>query len=296
MNLIPLLFRCGLLAWLLGLPPLATAGETGLPFPQGLLFRVEKPGLPPSHIFGSMHTDDPRATRLPPQVLEALDESTLVATEILLDQDHGQQAKSALIFDDGRELRAILGPRLYARTVQAAFDHGLPETLIRHCKPWAVVSLLSAPRPRTGLMVDLVIAERAKTQGKEIHGLESVEEQIQVFDRLSDADQIFLLLTTLDRRYDYTHLHEVLLRTYLQRDLAGLVRLSQELMAAADEDLERRLLAGAIDNRNLVMTARILPLLERGRAFIAVGALHLPGNQGILALLSQEGYQVTQVY
>lgn len=296
MNLIPMLFRCGLLIWLLSLLPLAAAGETGLPFPQGLLFRVEKPGLPPSHIFGSMHTDDPRATRLPPQVLEALDGSALVATEILLDQDHGRQAKSALIFDDGRELRGILGPRLYARTVQAAFDHGLPEALIRHCKPWAVVSLLSAPRPRTGLMVDLVIAERAKAQAKEIHGLESVEEQIQVFDRLSDADQIFLLLTTLDRRYEYSGLHEVLLQTYLQRDLAGLVQLSEQLMSAADEDLERRLLTGAIDNRNLVMTSRLLPLLERGKAFIAVGALHLPGNKGILALLSQEGYQVTQVY
>lgn len=296
MNLIPMLFRCGLLIWLLSLLPLAAAGETGLPFPQGLLFRVEKPGLPPSHIFGSMHTDDPRATRLPPQVLEALDGSALVATEILLDQDHSRQAKSALIFDDGRELRGILGPRLYARTVQAAFDHGLPEALIRHCKPWAVVSLLSAPRPRTGLMVDLVIAERAKAQAKEIHGLESVEEQIQVFDRLSDADQIFLLLTTLDRRYEYSGLHEVLLQTYLQRDLAGLVQLSEQLMSAADEDLERRLLTGAIDNRNLVMTSRLLPLLERGKAFIAVGALHLPGNKGILALLSQEGYQVTQVY
>jgi uncharacterized protein YbaP (TraB family) len=48
-----------------------------------------------------------------------------------------------------------------------------------------------------------------------------------------------------------------------------------------------------IDKRNLTMHERAMPLIDRGNAFIAVGALHLPGDKGLVELLRQSGYKVT---
>jgi uncharacterized protein YbaP (TraB family) len=51
-----------------------------------------------------------------------------------------------------------------------------------------------------------------------------------------------------------------------------------------------------IDDRNVQMVERMLPRLQRGSTFIAIGALHLPGEKGILQLLAEKGYTVSVVY
>ncbi len=48
-----------------------------------------------------------------------------------------------------------------------------------------------------------------------------------------------------------------------------------------------------LTDRNHVMAERAVPLLEKGNAFIAVGAMHLPGNEGLISLLKQKGYSLT---
>ena len=61
---------------------------------------------------------------------------------------------------------------------------------------------------------------------------------------------------------------------------------------AAAERLSERLL----DDRNVSMMQSMLPLLLQGEAFVAIGALHLPGEGGVLDLLEQRGYRVTRAY
>jgi uncharacterized protein YbaP (TraB family) len=58
------------------------------------------------------------------------------------------------------------------------------------------------------------------------------------------------------------------------------------------EDFQRRL----VDDRNQRMVERMQPYLQQGKAFVAVGALHLPGKTGLLERLQQQGYTVTRVY
>jgi uncharacterized protein YbaP (TraB family) len=50
-----------------------------------------------------------------------------------------------------------------------------------------------------------------------------------------------------------------------------------------------------LDERNATMLDRALPLIEGGNAFIAVGAAHLPGDQGLVELFRKSGYEVTPV-
>jgi len=87
-----------------------------------------------------------------------------------------------------------------------------------------------------------------------------------------------------------------LLAAYKQRDLGRLLAISEASMQAGDQrladDFQRRL----VDDRNQHMAERVQPYLRQGKAFVAVGALHLPGKTGLLERLQQQGYTVTPVY
>ena len=58
----------------------------------------------------------------------------------------------------------------------------------------------------------------------------------------------------------------------------------------------KKLMHQLIDQRNARMVTRMEPFLKRGQAFIAIGALHLPGEVGVLNLLAKQGYRVSVVY
>jgi hypothetical protein len=86
-----------------------------------------------------------------------------------------------------------------------------------------------------------------------------------------------------------------MLDAYLDRDLEGLVLLQQQYMYA-DSDIDDRFMLELVDKRNLRMVRRMQDVLAQGNAFIAIGALHLPGENGVLHLLEQQGFTVTPVY
>ena len=90
--------------------------------------------------------------------------------------------------------------------------------------------------------------------------------------------------------------YEELLITYVRGDLAGLVALNDAHLDVGDPELERRLNKAVIQDRNRRMARRLKPVLRKGRAFVALGALHLPGKEGVLNLLQQQGYRIERVY
>ena len=84
---------------------------------------------------------------------------------------------------------------------------------------------------------------------------------------------------------------------YLARDLAAIRRLSEEMQSASSERRQEELLMKrALTERNPRMVERMRPLVDAGGAFIAVGALHLAGDAGVLSLLAQKGYRLARVY
>jgi uncharacterized protein YbaP (TraB family) len=275
--------------------PVTLVGPAQL-FDHGLLFRIEGPGHPVSYVFGTIHSDDPRVTRLPAPVRRAFDQAATLVMEVPLSEANTQRSMAAVLFGDGRQLSEVLDEEVYAEAVAASEELGLPESAVRRCKPWGLVTLLSAPPARSGKFLDLVLYNQAQDQGKPVIGLEEVEEQLQVFEGLSEPDQVSLLRSTLAHRHRLAEMHEELLRTYLRRDLSRLQELNMVYMSEADPGLVERFQEGAIVQRNGQMVERLLPLLEAEPAFVAVGALHLPGPNGILFQLQQRGLQVTRIY
>lgn len=261
---------------------------------QGILYRVESAiATTPSYLFGTVHSEDPRVLALPESVRSAFDASPGFALEVVPDAEAIIKSMVTMTYTDGRTLKEVLPPDLYERAAEALAGLGMTPAAFEDFKPWALVTLLSLPPTQKGEFLDLVLYRTAAEAQKTIRGLETMEEQVAVFDALSEADQIALLRETLDARHQMPAMFEDLIRAYLAQDLDALMERSEQYLRDGDTRLSTLFREAAVDSRNRRMAERMRPLLDQGGWFIALGALHLPGKQGVLRLLEARGYSVS---
>jgi len=266
-------------------------------FERGLLWRVEGKGTV-NHVFGTIHLADPRVTQLPPPVAQALNAARSLSVEVGFDPANLVALAGRMVFLDGRDLPGAVGPELYARVAELTGPLGVPEQALRLFRPWAIALLLSVPRQDPQAVLDNVLAATARAQGKPVHELETVEEQVAVFEGLGEDDQVLMLRRAADEHARVPQTVDRMVQAYLARDLALMRRIGEEIAAGDAEAmrLQQRLSARMLDERNVRMVERMLPRLQEGGAFVAVGALHLYGERGVLAGLAQRGWRVTLVY
>ncbi|MBI5613059.1 MAG: TraB/GumN family protein [Gammaproteobacteria bacterium] len=270
------------------------AGEAPA-YNKGLLWKIETTAVRPSFLFGTIHSDDARLATLPAPVKARFDQAASFTMEALANATGMLAMAEAMFFNDGNTLEGVLGKDHYRRTVQALAARGLPPESAQKMKPWAAMMTLSLPPPTTGLFLDLALQLEAARQSKPTYGLETMAEQVAVFDELRLEDQVELLRDSVANLHRLDRQIEELIQAYLRRDLAGLAAVERKYRigdARLNELLTDRLLVA----RNRVMLERMQPRLREGNAFIAVGALHLHGNDGLLALLEKTGHRVSAVY
>jgi uncharacterized protein YbaP (TraB family) len=106
---------------------------------------------------------------------------------------------------------------------------------------------------------------------------------------------VALLRDAVDQFAGIDALNAELLAAYTRQDLAAMMALNEAAMATGDPRLAREFQRRLIVDRNHRMAERMEPYLRQGGAFVAVGALHLPGDQGLIRLLEQRGYSVRVV-
>lgn len=265
-------------------------------YSDGLLFRIEKSGGAASYLFGTMHTEDKRVLDLPPLVREAFEGSSKLVLEIKPGPIMLIATMRAMSLKEGKQLSNMMDDAIYQRCIEAMELKGISEAALRRLKPWAVALTLSLPPSTTGQFLDLILYEQSVVAGRDVVGLETVEEQLSVFNEMPIADQVALIEDALDKLDLLPALHETMLETYLRRDLAGLVKMSHDYFQGGDDALAKRFQSRIIDKRNLKMVERLQPLLANGNIFVGVGALHLPGRLGMLRLLEARGYSVEKVY
>ena len=265
-------------------------------FSKGLLWKVESQSGPPSYLFGTMHTEDKRVTTLPAPVLKAFDSSSSFTLEVKLDMQVAFETLSKMMLTDGKNLNTIIGDQLFAKTAALMIGYGMPEPVLNNMKPWAVFVTLSTPKITTGLFLDKVLYDKAVSSGKNIYGLETVSEQLSIFDDIPVDDQIILLKDTIEYHAKLPGIFEEMTNIYLQRDLDGLVAFNKKYMKEGDARVTEALMKRLLVDRNVRMVDRMTDQLKQGGAFIAVGALHLPGKTGLLNLLQNKGHKISVVY
>jgi uncharacterized protein YbaP (TraB family) len=275
----------------------AQAAQTGrlARFSRGLLWKIESPGREASYLFGTMHSADPRVTNVHQSVRDALNNASSFTMELLLNGASISSMAEAMFFAKGQSLRAAVGDELFEQTKQAMAEHGFLTRGLDSKKPWAIIMMLNTPAAEPGLALDLLLQLEATLQSKPTFGLETIEEQIGVFNDMSMEDQVTLLRHAVRIHSEITREFERLVESYRSGDLNGLMELvrgyKDEEGGAYDAMLDRLL-----TRRNQVMVERMAPRLKEGNAFIAVGVAHLPGENGLLDLLDRVGYHVSAVY
>ena len=278
------------------------------PNAKALFWKIEKSGVAPSFLLGTAHVTDERITKLPAETQSQLDQASTVAVEVK-DLTPANAAAAMLklgpllmVTPETRFDNLLTGPEKQ-QLIEGLGKAGVPESAALSLQPWLSGTMLSisaceTARERSGLKaLDMRIEADAKAKGIPVVGLETAEEQFRSMAGISRDAQIANLKLALEWRSQLDDFSETLISLYGQRRVASLFPLIEEMIGdpalahLALDDFEVRL----ITDRNLRMRDRMLPLLEKGRAFIAVGALHLIDRNGLVELLRTAGYKLTPV-
>lgn len=296
--------RRGLIAWAaLGFaaPSMragAVMGGAEPRFEQGLLWRLSRAGAADSYAFGTIHVADARVAEPPAAALDALDASRSFAMELVTDQLVDDRMHELEELRGGRRLAALIGPEDYARVQSLLAAQGVPERVIERMKPWAAMLAVSRTGSGDGsAALDRRLLAAARARRLRIQPLESLDEQVASFDTVPMATQIALLRHVLDHRDALERETESTIRAWLAGDLAELARFPERMeqrfpgLGRHYRELVRHL----IHNRTVLMHYRLAVPLRAGRVFIAIGALHLEGEKGLLAMLAEDGYALTRI-
>ena len=288
-------------------PPVASApskAAVGATIDKPMLWVIEGEKKP-SYLFGTIHLPDERLTPLPEVVELALTTADAVRTEILMDTTTMMRVASAMQRTDGTSLKEVLPHELYARAARYLEKRGGDLAIVENFKtlPAAMnVALVEfMPQFARHQPLDVMIFQRAAQAGKDVGGLETAEFQIELFTGLAEAEQVHLferMMETLEKaekegRSELGRMFE----QYLAGDLGSIEKTMSEYLASPSR-IERDFYKRLLNDRNVTMSQEILKQLKakpERSYFFAVGAGHMPGEQGLLRLLGAAGYQVRRL-
>lgn len=258
---------------------------------QSLLWKVSRP--PSSHtsyLFGTIHLQDSTVFRQRDTALTLLSTCRTFAAEIHLDSAATMMMNPRVILLASGTLYDRLDSTTVRRLMKLA-DKRMPgmSALVPRMKPGALAALLSigeheATAPEA---MDVFLWGFAKYQRRTLVGLEYVSEQLQVLDTMGVGGLQRLADDTTDTAADDL---QRMIKAYAAEDLATLASMARD-SSLMDLDELRNL----NDDRNHRMVERMLPLLESGPTFVAIGALHLTGDASVLKLLRERGWTVEPV-
>lgn len=280
-----------------------------VPNGKGLLWKIEGRGSAPSFLLGTMHVTDPRVLAMPAGAADAFAGASTVVVESdeIIDE---RKASAALMmrpdltmFSDNRTIDDFLKPEDRARLEAGLKARGIPLPLVARMKPWMIASFVALPaceftRKAAGAsFLDKKLAEDAVDQGKSLKGLETLVEQLSAMDSLPVEWHLQALIDTLALGKTIEDVLATMTDLYLAGDtgmIMPMMKSVSERVSSDDPgyaDFEQRI----IIERNRTMAARAEPILKEGGAFMAVGALHLPGKEGLIELLRQQNFTVTRI-
>lgn len=274
---------------------------SGLSHAHPFLWKVS--GEHEFYIFGTIHLPDPRVTILPKQVDQALAESDEFYAELDLSEANTMLIKQSMWLPEKKNLYDYL-PKDLEQEINLYLHEINPDLNLEFFakqKIWVLAITLTVLEQQLKFPghppLDSVLYNRAIALGLNTGGLETVDQQLMVFDSMTIEQQLIFLRDTVEfmrsTLNDEISFIEASINNYLQGDLQGLMTHLMSYMK--DNEFYTNLLNRLIDQRNLNMTDKMLVLVNDSpdkKYFFALGAGHFWGPKGIGVILEERGYSI----
>ncbi len=263
--------------------------------PKALLWKVEGRGLKqPSYVVGTVHSRDARAYGQVPQLMRIMNGQEVLAGELDMEAagTGSRELLQSMLMPQGKELADLYTEGELKKVRASLAEHLGPVAMVGgRMKPFFLIGLLGETvlRNDSSVVLDQYLQKQARTMGKSVVGLETVSEQMAAVDEVPLAVQAELLYAMV-RHNLYRKDMERMMDAYAAQDLGRVAEL------ASGSGMPKSFAEHLLTDRNRVMAERMDSLLQGGRTFLfAIGAGHLPGNNGVLALLRLMGYHAVPV-
>lgn len=279
-------------------------------YPKGILWRAEKDGRT-LFLVGTMHLHDPRHA----DTLARIDPWLQAAGTVFLELGQGDEKRlQAMIAEEpdlafiteGPTLPDLLAPEDWEALTAAMQERGFPGFLVAKMKPWMALANLSMSRcdmenMQKGLRgLDAMIMDRAAELGKPAKALEPIETILTLFAAYSMEEQLELLRLSLSQVFqDSADQTVTVAESYFREDIQLIWEFTEWLSAQTPDLTPEELAEQMAKMEDLMIVQRNtawmdLILASETDDLIAVGALHMPGEYGLLRLLEAEGFSITR--
>lgn len=252
------------------------------------------------YLAGSIHLLNDEYYPLAPAFEHAFAESDLLVEEIDIGDMQAPEAQMLMLtrgmMPAGKTLESVVSPETMDAVRAKVAELGLPIAPLQLFKPWALALTLQGLEwqkagldPNLGL--DKHFYDRAKAAGRPVQGLETVEFQIGQFDGLPMPLQDRMLASTLKEMASTADSVNTLAKAWKGGDASAI-----ESMVLRDLRTEPEMYRRLLVDRNNAWLPKIQALFTRQKpSLVVVGAAHLVGSDGLVAMLTARGHKVEQL-
>lgn len=264
-------------------------------FAQSLCWQIKGKGIKtPSYIYGTMHLADQRVIDKASAATKLLAKSKVYAME--LDPENVDMSKifGLLTTSTGNSIKAHLSDHEW-KLLDAIFNAKMNTSVSNFdsVQPFIIATLISTTinndNEEKATILDLYFYNLAQKEKIPTIGIETVDEQLNVFAKLSYEEQMTMLQKAMLEENTNQNEFDNMMKYYLAGDIDSLLDISN------DPSIPKEFADALLNSRNKKMAMRIASLIKSKSHFIGIGALHLPGEQGVLNLLREKGFKVTAV-
>jgi uncharacterized protein YbaP (TraB family) len=259
---------------------------------KSLLWEVKnKEGKTCSYLFGTIHAIEERKFYFPKKLEKIASKCDAICLEISDLTDNAPSMDKLMMTD--KSLSEIFTKSQLDSVYQWAekyllmkpkqFDENFGQV-----KPFLLLQfILKSSLPESTKSYELVFEEQAKKNKQKVLGLETVDFQLNLFDKMPISEQVKMVMETLKEEENAKKKFEEMQQIYLEQDLDRLYRLTKDESTSFNRSF--------LEDRNIDWIPKIENISKDKVVFIAVGAAHLAGSEGVIELLMKKGFQVLPI-
>ncbi len=251
------------------------------------------------YLLGSIHVLRLKDYPLAPAVLAAYGNAKSVLMEVNLEEMASDEVQAEMlasaILPEGRTLPDVLGPQRYGRASALAHEVGVELSTFDQFAPWFAAEAVSQLQltqlgfqPESG--VEMYFMERARSDGKGVAGLETVHDQISIFQNMPLDTQAAYLVSSLEQAHDLPREVDSMVDAWQRGDMQWF-----ENQMQSEFGKDPRLFQSVLGARNRKWVPKIEALLNDEQNYLViVGTGHLVGSGSVIDLLKKDGIGATQ--